>query len=460
MSESVRPRGRPRKVVEHTETDVVKSDGWNNVLVGLGGRKDKAIRTSYGTAVMLDDVTLFQMYLGEGLASRIVNIVADDSTREWIYFPQENYRKQLTRALEVLKAEEVCNNAIRWRRLYGGSLILLGAMDGGSVDTPLREDRIKTIEYLKVIDRTCVDLSASEFDKDPSSPTFGKILKYRVRYEINNEYYNLDIHHTRVIEMKNDPIPPTASSGSTQEQRYWGISSLQTIFEEVRDLGGITQSVANILYEFVMGKYKFKGLAQLMATGGEEKLIKRLQAIDMGRSIINAVVLDSEEDYSKDYATVAGLPEIIDRFMLKLSGSTGIPVTRLFGRSPAGLNATGENDLRNYYDLIEADQRNRLMPAIRRLVQVVARANGIKEDIEIEFNSLYQMTEEEKSQVAKLDAETAAIQQRMMLDLIDAGIRDGAEYAKELGYGDEYEEPEEPAPPPPVVVETETKVEE
>jgi phage-related protein (TIGR01555 family) len=95
--------------------------------------------------------------------------------------------------------------------------------------------------------------------------------------------------------------------------------------------------------------------------------------------------------------------------MLKLSGSTGIPVTRLFGRSPAGLNATGESDLTNYYDLVEATQRNRLMPAIRRLVNLICAWKGIKKVPEITFNSLYQMSEEEKAKVDYTEAQTKQI---------------------------------------------------
>ena len=98
----------------------------------------------------------------------------------------------------------------------------------------------------------------------------------------------------------------------------------------------------------------------------------------MSKSVLNAVILDRDEMYDKQYTTLAGLPEVIDRFMLQLSGATGIPVTRLYGRSPAGLNATGESDLRNYYDLIEAAQRNRLMPPLRKLINIISEWQGIK----------------------------------------------------------------------------------
>jgi hypothetical protein len=149
--------------------------------------------------------------------------------------------------------------------------------------------------------------------------------------------------------------------------------------------------------------------------------------MNASKSVINAVVMDSEDEMARDYSTVAGLPELIDRSMLGLSGTTGIPVTRLFGRSPAGLNATGENDLRNYYDLVEATQKNRLAPPIRRTVDLICAWKGIKKVPEFTFNSLYQLSEEEKSKIAKTDMETRQIEATMNNTYVSMGALDADE---------------------------------
>ncbi len=464
-----RGRGRPRKI--HTDTiptpsptpeaprglegtGAFHSDGWQNVIIGLGQVQDRSQYTQYGYATILTDDVLTQLYMGEGLASRIVNVIADDCTREWINIPDEKASELVMPELERLNAEEIFNTAIRWRRLYGGAIILVGAMDGRSVDQPLAEERIRSIEYLKVIDRTCIDISGSEFDYNPKSPTYGRIIKYKVRYTINNQTFDMMVHYTRVIEMKNDPIPATSLSAVPDYIKYWGMSSLQPINAALRDLGGINQSIVNILYSFCSGTYKFKGLAQLLAAGGEEKLSKRLQALEMSTSILNARVIDADESFSREYTSLASLPEIVDRFMLTLSGSTGIPVTRLYGKTPSGLNASSgsEHDNRVYYDLIEADQRNKVLPAIRWLVGLIARQLKYAEPISIEFNSLYQLSAEEQAKVDKTNAEAKSIETNINERLIKLGIRDPEEYAKELGYEDEYTfiEPDpEPDPPDP-----------
>ena len=203
-----------------------------------------------------------------------------------------------------LSAEEKFNEAIKWQRLYGGSLLIIGAMDGQTPDKPLRENRIKNIEYLKVVDRTQVEIASSVWDLNPNSPNFGKIILYHVNFYVGDQYMPMKIHHTRVIPFFNDPIPLKLRNVVTWDLRYWGMSSLQRIYEELRDLGGITQSTVNILYEFIIGKYKIARLAEIMSSpGGEQAIVNRMEIMNMSKSVLNSVMIDAEEDYSRDYAT-------------------------------------------------------------------------------------------------------------------------------------------------------------
>lgn len=454
MTETKRPRGRPRKVSLDAiqKPKQLNTDSWDNFVTGLGQKQDRTQYTTYGGATILDDGSLLEMYLGDGLSSRIIDVQADDMTREWIWIDEEEPRKKIFNILETLNAEEAFNTAIKWQRLYGGSLMIIGAMDGRNTDMPLLPSRITDIEYLKVIDRTCVDLQNSIMELNPRSPMYGKIIKYNVRYYVRDTLVDTFIHHTRCIEFHNDPIPVGKYTYLNQDIRYWGCSSLQKIYESIRDLGGINQSTVNILFDFVSGVYKLKDLADLLAAdtdGSAEKgLMKRMNAINMSKSVLNAVILDRDEMYDKQYTTLAGLPEVIDRFMLQLSGATGIPVTRLYGRSPAGLNATGESDLRNYYDLIEASQRNRLMPPLRKLIGIISQWQGIDiNTLTITFNSLYQLTEEEKANIAKTEAETEKIRADIEAMYMDRGLLDPVAVAKEHGFmtpeENDFEEPEE-----------------
>jgi phage-related protein (TIGR01555 family) len=427
-------------------------DGWGNVFTGLGGANDKTSYTKYGTSPIIDDDSLSLIYMGDGLGGRIIDVIADDMTREWIYLGEDEGDDGDSKAQEVidelqrLNAEEIFNLGIKWQRLYGGAIIIIGAMDGQSPDKPLNVNRVKTIEYLKVVDRTNIPITECIFDKNPASPTFGQVMVYKVNYYVGSEIIPMFVHHTRVIALYNDPVPSRMRGFTDVNLRHWGMSSLQRIYEELRDLGAITQSTVNIMMEFIIGKYKIKHLAEMLAAGQEQKVVKRVEVMNRSKSVINAVLLGDDEEYTRDYATLAGLPEVIDRFMLKLSGSTGIPVTRLFGRSPAGLNATGENDLRNYYDLIEANQRNKLLAPIRSLVATICAYKKIATVPEVTFNSLYQLSEEEQSKVDKTYAEIEKIKADTELIYVNMGAKDVLDVSKEHDWeppeAEEFDDPE------------------
>jgi len=452
MIEQKRGRGRPRKIHNKINSpekisvvsadNQIHSDNWENSLTGLGQLADRSIKTKYSYSDILDDGTLTDMYMGGGLATRIVNIIADDMTREWVYIGDKDSRFVVEDAVRSLALEENINTALRWQRLYGGSLLIVGADDGRTMDQPLNEKAIKSINYFRPVDSTCVDLSASQWEKNPLSPRFGKVNVFRIRYNVYDTYVNMDIHYTRLIEFHNDPYPSGQYKMITTEQQYWGMPALQTVNESLRDLGGITQNTVNILYDFVSGVYTLKGLSQLLAQDADGKaktaLTKRFEAINMAKSAINAAILDEGETYTKNFTTVSGLPELIDRFMLQLSGSTGIPVTRLYGRSPAGLNATGEADIRNYYDIIEAQQRNRLYVQLMRCFQLICIWKGLDfSNLNVTFNSLYQLTETEKTQIEKDEATTRQTVVNTQITLINNNLRDPEAVARELGYEDE-----------------------
>lgn len=410
----------------------VRQDNWSNFFAGLNGKKDKSKYTEFGDVTLLDDYTLGAMYMADGLGGRIIDVVADDMTREWIYLegPADDIIKE---ELVRLDAEKHFNEAIKWQRLYGGSLLIMGIMDGQMPDKKVNENRIRNIEYLKVVDRTCIPINECVFDTNPRSPNFGKVMVYKVKLRVKDQEISMMVHASRCIPFFNDPVPSYIGSASSLDLRYWGMSSLQRVYEDIRDLGGISQSTVNILYEFIVGKYKLEHLNEMLAQGAEKQLVTRMEIMELSKSILNAVILSSNEEYTRDYATLAGLPEVIDRFMLKLSGSTGIPVTRLFGRSPAGLNATGESDLRNYYDLVEAQQRNRLFPPLRRLVTLLCKFKGV-EVPEIEFNSLYQLDEKEKADVEKTYAEIEEIKSRIEKNEIETQVRSQEEIRVARGY--------------------------
>jgi phage-related protein (TIGR01555 family) len=235
--------------------------------------------------------------------------------------------------------------------------------------------------------------------------------------------------------------------GSVLEQRHWGVSILQFTYNDIKDFRLAFANTANILNEFVVGKFKFEDLDEILASGNEKALQSRIAAIEMSKSVINAVMLGTNEDYIRDSASVAGLADLLDRFMMTVSMATGYPVTKLFGRSASGLNATGEGDQKSYYDMIRSEMVG-IKPEIQRFIDIIADWKGLSdEDHTYTWGNLYQPTPEEEANFERIKAETFRTNtdgyQRLMAD----AVLTPEQVYTELGYEEKfgkYVEPELP----------------
>ena len=114
-----------------------------NVLSGLGTSRDKTVYTTFGSARILDPFELTQLYLAEGLAYRIVRAVPEDATREWVYFPDEKQESIISDDLLRLQVEDVFTEAGSSARLHGGSIIIMGILDGRKMDQPVNERDVR-----------------------------------------------------------------------------------------------------------------------------------------------------------------------------------------------------------------------------------------------------------------------------------------------------------------------------
>lgn len=398
------------------------ADGWKNILTGLAGKMDKSKYTTFGTAPLLDDNMLSELYIGEGLARKIVKAPADDMTRKWITITGEK-EDVIEKELHRLDAQKHFNTALCWQRLYNGSLIIIGAMDQKDLTKPFNPKKGNTIAWLQVIERSRILISDSDFNVDLTSPDFGKIEVYNMY--VGPTYTPAQVHRSRVLEFFGEPAPSEIKNRDLNIE-YWGMSVIQYVWSILKACGSTIQNVENILHEFIVGKFKLRGLEEKIAAGNENLVIQRVEIIQMFKSVLNAILLDAEggEDYIRDTASLAGLADLLDRFMMFLSAVSEIPVTRLFGRSPAGENATGESDTRNYYDMIAAGQSQKLRKPLQRLIDILSICYGTGQEFTFEFNPLYELTPEEKADVEKKEAEADHIR-------IEDGVLDAVEVREE-----------------------------
>jgi phage-related protein (TIGR01555 family) len=126
------------------------------------------------------------------------------------------------------------------------------------------------------------------------------------------------------------------------------------------------------------------------------------------------------EDFVRDTVNFTGVPEILNIIFMLLSADTGYPITRLFGVSPGGMNATGESDMRNYYDSVRSLQSTDLKPILLYLLRIISEWQKIPEPY-IKFLPLETMNEKEQSELDKMNVDKDKLEADAYKIYVDIG---------------------------------------
>jgi phage-related protein (TIGR01555 family) len=379
-------------------------DSLTNMVANIGTSRDKAAASFYSMPILSDE-DLLNAYRGAWLPRKIVDIPAFDSMRAWRDWQAKKPQ------IEAIEAEEKRLNLkgklLETRikaRLWGGAAMVIGTGDQ-DLTQPLDVERIGKggLKYLTVMTRR--QLTAGEIDRDPASEWFGKPKLYQIR---SAEGMQVDIHPSRLVIFNGNPPPDDEIVTTTYAG--WGDSVLLSVVDAIKQADGTAANIASLVFE---AKVNVIRIPDFMQNLGDEryraKIIERYTLAATAKGINGDLLLDKEEEYEQKQASFATLPEVLMSFLQIVSGAADIPATRLLGQSPAGMNATGESDLRNYYDRLQAMQTVEMTPAMMRLDECLIRsALGSRDpDIYYEWAPLWGMSEKEKAEVFKTKADAA-----------------------------------------------------
>ena len=365
---------------------------------------DKAASTVYVMPIMTD-ADLITAYRSAWLAKKVINIPAFDSFRRW-----RNWQADASDITLIEKEEKRLGlqrkllECMVKARLFGGAALYIGTGDPNP-ELPLEPERIGKggIKFLNLFRRA--DLTPGDPELDPESPYYNEPKWYELRVSTT---VGLKIHPSRLIIFKGEPLPDEELVPSSHG-RGWGDSVLQTVLNTVTQTDGTLANIASLVFEAKVDVVKVPGLMEnLSSPDYETRLLNRFSLANVAKGVNQMLLLDSEEEYEQKTAAFAQLPEIATTFLQVVSGAADIPLTRLLGQSPGGMNSTGESDLRNYYDLIQAMQNVSVTPALQIFDECLIRsATGARnEDTHYIWSSLWQITDKERAEIGKIDADT------------------------------------------------------
>jgi len=407
----------------------VRLDSWVNAVTGLGTTaRDKVYNAFFQRSRRLSDAELEDLYNGDDLAAKIAGKVVEDALRgsyELVIGVDEETRETVSDAASQaegvraylegeLSATPRVREAWTWGRLFGGAAIYVVTDEGRDVPQgeSLDEGSLRRVLALTVLDKR--DLVPNSVYSDPADPRFGTVETYRVNTSgiSSSSVTTATIHETRLVLFGG----ALTTNREKQTNEGWSLSVLHRPYDVLRSFNTSFQALANILQDASQGIFKMDGLIDMIASGEKGAVATRMGLVDLQRSVARSLVIDAEkEDFSRATPTLSGYPEALEILMLRLAAAADMPVAVLFGRAPAGLNATGESDRLLWAQSVESEQRQVADPAFSRLAELVFLSSEgptggrIPGSWDIAFPSLVHTTQTEEAAIRKLVAETDAI---------------------------------------------------
>lgn len=392
----------------------IKNDGWENAVSGLGTyARDKAMHAEFHRQEPLSFnwQLLEAIYHDDDISGRIVDIIPNHMFRKgWNLQveddPSKKKSKGFTKYEKKLRIRSRMREATKFGRLKGGAILMLGIDDGRPLDQPVDEANIKSITYCNVIERQYILANTyytNPFDEKCGEPATYLISNMQIgpSSEPQPGIGTFVLHESRTVRFEG------ASTTKLERQKLggWTHSVLQRPYEKIKAFVQAFQAAGNIMTDASQGVYHLENLMGQTAGGEMGTLETRMLMLDMGRSVARAIILDKDgEEFERTIAAISGYPEMLDRFMMLLSAATEIPVTLLMGRSAAGMNATGDSDFRQFYDVVEDKQTNDLEPQLQRVFRYISLAkdgptNGEAVELMFKFRSLWSPTLMEQAQI-------------------------------------------------------------
>ncbi|AKQ55168.1 phage portal protein [Bordetella hinzii] len=394
---------------------MMNQDGYLSAV--LGPAMLDAAGVGFGA---LDDMA---MYAEGGLPARVVDMIPDTAVSRGVEIAGDD---RVHGELDRLKALPALADGWRWARLTGGGAIVVIARDGRALRDPLNLEALDQLLELKVF--TLDDISATESRySDPNEANYGMPELYRVRTQAagvpSAEFF---VHESRLIEIPGDPLPAKLNRKGIP---WAGRPAVTRAFRAIRRYSEGLHWALRLLEKKQQAVHKMKGLAEAIEAELEAAIRKRVEMVDSVRNALNGVAVDSEDDYTILSSDMGGVKDTLAEFQIAVSAEAGYPASVLFGRSAAGLNATGDGDLEGFYNTVAMGRGIKLNPALERIVSLIRAQRSLEgvgtaqgEAWSIVWPPLKPATAKEEAEVRKANAEASAREMDALSAAVDNGL--------------------------------------
>lgn len=409
-----------------TEKQVMTTDAFTNPVFRLGyGTQAPLEATDYVLTRMTDNYAkLNAMYRSGGILQSVVDIIPEDMCREWFTLSGDIKPEDMDafeKAQRKIGLRRQINEGLRWGRLYGGAAGVLLIKGQDKWDKPLDVDAVMPDSFmgLFILDRWSGIFPGAELVSDFGDPDFGLPEFYDIS---TGEGTNIvaRVHHSRVVRFTGRDLPYLEKLA----EMYWGESEIEPIYEDIALYDTILHNMGNLTFRANQDIMEVQNLDQLFSTASieaQQRFWAVMQAQSVMQSNFGTRLINKGDGFYNHQYSFTGFDHVTEAAQLNLSAKTHIPMTKLFGRSPAGMNATGESDMKNYYDIVDGQRELKLRPVLERILPVLCMSTWgkVPDDIQITFPPLWTPNAKEIAEIA--GAKASAIISAFQSGLLNVG---------------------------------------
>lgn len=430
-------RNKNRPEGDQLNTEVVSvQDAFSNPLFRLGwGSQSPLEATEYPLTRMTDNYALLNsLYRDNWVVQNVVGLVVDDMLREWYRLKGNitpEMKAMLDQAERKTRIQGRINEGLRWGRLYGGAAGLIIIKGQEDLSKPLDLNMVfpGSFQGLYILDRwqgvtPNMELVFEGGDPVPESYSITDARGHTVA----------NVHHSRVIRFTGRDLPII----ERQAEMYWGESEIEAIYKEIVAHDNVSANMAALTFQANINTMEVEGLEQLFSLGSSQaqrRFWRTVQAQSVLRTNFGTQLVERGTKLTNQQYSFAGLQDVYESMCLNLCGASHYPMTKLFGRSPSGMNATGESDLKNYYDYVDSQREAKLRPALQKLLPVLAMSawGHVPDDLDFVFPPLWTPTAKEVAEIAKIKSEAIVAGYQAGLMNVDTAQKELKKLEEETG---------------------------
>ncbi|UYH50832.1 DUF1073 domain-containing protein [Candidatus Kirkpatrickella diaphorinae] len=377
-------------------------------------------------------------------------VIARECTRAWLRFVYRGHGHddaatrerldQIEQSCRKLALRDVVKRQVLQALTYGIGHIWVGlknqSLDTAAQSAPLRATPQgmgrATLERLVAIEPVWTTPNSYDVD-NPLSPDHYRPRNWWVQGRL--------VDRSRLLTM----VPYEVSDILKPAFNFGGLSLTQQLKSYVHNFLRTRNAVAGITANFsrLVLLTDMAGNMQAPMTGPDPYPGMSFADIDAssihGRAALmqdvaegqSTIIADKNAEDAKILSTpLNGLDKLLAQSMEAMASIPGIPLVKLFGLQPSGLNASSDGEIRVFYDEISAFQEALIRPIVQRVLDLVQLDlwGEIDPKIDFIFNPLWQMDEKTRAETERSRAETVSA-------LVKGGIVSGDEARRRLAAG-------------------------